>query len=127
MRVLWAPPPQDTIVEATQQPEEPLDSPGLGWGLTGSWCLLWFPVGFTGIAGEEGRVHRVRPAQKHPKMQVTQNMNWASACWDQGPGREALPPTLAQEPMGLSPSGHSTDLRGWALSSKVTHLVRTDL
>lgn len=54
-------------------------------------------------------------------------MNWASACWDQGPGGEALLPALAQEPTGLSPSGHSTDLRGWALSSKVTHLLRTDL
>ena len=54
-------------------------------------------------------------------------MNWASACWDQGPGGEALLPALAQEPAGLSPSGRSTDLRGWALSSKVTYLVRTDL
>lgn len=54
-------------------------------------------------------------------------MNWASACWDQGPGGDALLPVLAQEPVGLSPSEHSTDLRGWVLSSKVTHLARTDL
>ena len=36
--------------------------------------MLWFPVGFTGIAGEEGRVHRVRPSQKHPKMQATHEL-----------------------------------------------------
>lgn len=74
-------------------------SPRSGLGLPGCWCLLWFPIGSTGIRGRQGPPSQT--SQKHPKMQVTHELG-IGLLNQARRGGPCCPPSPG-EPTGLSP------------------------